>query len=111
MVGMEQPDRRFCTFTDAKYGFRAMCRIYATYARKHDIRTVREIIARWAPASENDVEAYVRSVCEHSGFSPDMVIGPGQWARLAKAMAHHECGGDWWSDSVIEAGVRMAVET
>lgn len=36
--------------------------------------SVRQIITRWAPPSENDTEAYIRNVCKHTGLKDTTVL-------------------------------------
>jgi len=49
---------QFCAFS---YGYRAAVMILRSYA-KRNVRTIGEIIERWAPRNENDTEAYINSV-------------------------------------------------
>lgn len=52
----------FCKFDDVEYGIRAMLIILRKYVLVHKIVKVYDIIKRYAPASENDVDAYFRYV-------------------------------------------------
>lgn len=94
----EQKDSAFCQFQEQKYGWRAafilICR---TYYLKYHLATPYDIISRFAPASENNVDAYVKHVCKISGYSPHSVLpvpaqNPGYWLKLVSAMAIHESG-------------------
>ena len=73
-------DSIFATFESAEYGIRAALRTLVTYQNKHKLRTPSEMLARWAPPSENIVSDYVATVKELSGLSMDdpMVIGNNQ---------------------------------
>lgn len=51
----------FCRFDDYKYGIRAALKILMNYQAK-GLTTVKEIIRRWAPSSENPTQAYVSYV-------------------------------------------------
>ena len=55
-----QPDKRFITFTSPEWGIRAIARILINYKDKYDLDTVKKIISRWAPPSENNTGAYVK---------------------------------------------------
>lgn len=90
--GQTGTDGRFATFSTPLYGIRAAARLLKNYANKYQVKTVREIIARWAPASENNVEAYVNSVVKRSGLFPDMYLAPGDYPALIAAMIYHENG-------------------
>ena len=37
---------------------------------------IRDIVSRWAPAKENNTEAYIRHVSNYTGISPNKVLGP-----------------------------------
>ncbi|HCT26877.1 MAG TPA: structural protein P5 [Stenotrophomonas sp.] len=103
---------RFCVFLTPQAGFRALAKTLLTYQRKHGLRTVKEIIGRWAPPVENDTGAYVRQVADAVGVSPSEVIrldNPVTLGRLATAIAKHENGGLYWPADVIAAGVAEAL--
>ena len=53
-----QSDKQFCQFLEMRYGIRAFFILMRTYRYKYGLKTPREIINRFAPASENDVESY-----------------------------------------------------
>ena len=80
------------------YGWRAAFRLLChTYYGKYKLRTIRDIITRWAPPKENNTEAYIRRVTDRIGIGADKVLGspqeqPAQWMMIAMAMAIVECG-------------------
>jgi hypothetical protein len=55
-------DKAFCEFKSMDYGFRAAFCILRTYFSKRGVRTLRQLISRWAPPTENNTEAYIRKV-------------------------------------------------
>jgi hypothetical protein len=61
-----QTDRSFVQFESMAFGYRAAWKILERYwqhfKEQRQPFTVGNIIARWAPPSENDTEAYVRTV-------------------------------------------------
>jgi hypothetical protein len=59
----------FCVFDTMANGIRALARNLIAYQTKHDLRTVAEIITRWAPPNENDTEAYIAAVAARVGVS------------------------------------------
>ena len=69
---IEQTDKSFVQFVSMAYGYRAAWKVLDTYCltfrRERKAYTLRNIIARWAPPSENDTDAYVRSVVKLSGL-------------------------------------------
>ena len=91
-------DAEFVQFYTMEYGWRAafviLCR---TYYGKYKLRTIRDIVSRWAPAKENNTEAYIRHVSDYTGIGPDRDLGdpqthPTQWLLIGYAMAVVENG-------------------
>lgn len=106
-----QREQRFCVFDSAEYGFRALAKTLQTYQTKHRLRTVKGIINRWAPPHENITSAYVREVAKALGVDADAAVDVKDFATmfcLAKAIARHENGGNYWSDETIAAGLNLA---
>ena len=103
-------DARFATFLDMASGVRASAKILLAY-QAHGLRTIADMIHRWAPPVENDTGAYVAAVAAACGVKANAQIslGEGMLARLCKAIFHHENGGDFVSDADLRAGVRMAL--
>lgn len=88
-------DPAFKQFTSMAYGYRAMFRLLTNYARLHDCRTIRKMIGRWAPPSENDTTAYIATVSRLTGIAPDQPIditSPNQMCNLVAAMSQVENG-------------------
>lgn len=67
-----QTDPDFVQFESMAHGYRAAWKILDTYClhfkRQSLPYNVRNIIARWAPPSENDTDAYLRAVLLLSGL-------------------------------------------
>ncbi|MBO4839675.1 MAG: hypothetical protein J5524_01085 [Bacteroidaceae bacterium] len=93
-----QEDREFFQFAEMKWGWRAafviLCR---TYYKKYGLKTISDIIYRWAPPKENNTAAYIRRVSDYISIGPDRDLGdpqthPTQWMMLGIAMAVVECG-------------------
>ncbi len=56
-------DGSFCQFQTMAYGFRAAMVTIRTYIRKHNCKTIQEIINRWAPWSDgNNPTNYAKRV-------------------------------------------------
>ena len=100
----QQPDRSFVTFKSMAYGYRAAWKLLGNYKlrllKEGKPYTVRHILNRWAPPTENDTEAYIRFVCQHAGLEPDSpvphpVLDKPQdtyLMRIIEAMTAMECG-------------------
>ena len=102
----EQTDPSFVQFKTMAYGYRAAWRTLQTYYERFCMQskpfTVRNIIERWAPPSENDTEAYIRTVLRLSGIGgkenllpPANATGYGRLSKLIGSM------------TVMENGIRM----
>lgn len=74
--GEKEPstDGAFKQFTSMAWGYRAMFQMLNTYSTKHGLDTIRKMISRWAPPTENDTEAYIKAVSDRSGTPPDSRI-------------------------------------
>lgn len=107
MAPDQSGDDRFVIFKDARFGYRAAARILDNY-RKRGITVLRDIIATWAPANENDVDAYVRHVSQRTGISATEHIEPDQYPILFDAMTWHENGENPYSLDFIAEGVSWA---
>jgi hypothetical protein len=71
--GEVQPSRdvAFKQFRSVEWGYRAMFVLLDTYHIRYGLRTIREMISRYAPASENNTEAYITAVCDMTGIGAD----------------------------------------
>jgi hypothetical protein len=93
-----QQDAAFCQFKSLEWGWRAAFHLLTrTYYHKYRLYTIRGIISRWAPSSENDTTAYIANVSRLTGIDPDEPIGipsdkPARWMMVGAAMAIQENG-------------------
>ena len=109
-----QSDGEFAQFVSMQYGVRAMAKILMTYQEKYGLRTVRSMIGRWAPPSENDTAAYVSSVAKAMGVDPDatLTLDAPTLAAMIRGIAAQENGAAVnaaLSDADVAAGVAMAL--
>ena len=94
----EQTDKSFCQFTKMRYGWRAAFMLLKLYYAQHKLRTIRQIINRWAPSSDNNnTEAYIASVCKDCHLTSDQPLpyltdDPQTWFDIVAAMVDVECG-------------------
>lgn len=106
--GMTGQDKDgFVQFAAPVYGVRAMARILTSYARQGQV-TVRQIINRWAPPTENDTDAYVAHVAAELKVSPDAPVTERQWPALIAVMIEHENGQQPYNYALIVEGVQIA---
>lgn len=64
-------DPAFKQFETLAWGYRAIFVLLDIYRTRHGLRTLAEMIARWAPPTENRTDSYVRTVAERSGIPAD----------------------------------------
>lgn len=111
-VGQVGSDGRFAKFETPEHGIRALGKNLLSY-QSQGIDTIKEIINRWAPASDNnDTSAYISAVCKQLGVKPDQQIdtsNPNTLKALCAAIIHHENGGQPYSSDQISTGVNAAL--
>lgn len=112
-------DGRFCRFISPEYGIRAMARVLKNYTKRDGlpgvggpgIDTVREVINRWAPPSENVTSAYIAQVAKALGVMPDTPINIADRAvmlLLVESIIRHENGLQPYSAELLLLGIDMA---
>lgn len=111
-------DNRFAQFTAPAWGIRALARTLITYYDRHDIRTVRKAINRWAPPVENNTGVYVNVVADAVGVNADARINFHDYKILrpmVEAIIRHENGAGplktantWYDAETIDEGLRLA---
>lgn len=88
-------DRSFKQFKSMPYGYRAMIKLLQNYSRLNGCHTLRTMISRWAPPSENDTRSYISTVSKLTGIDPDKQINVDDrrtMCNLAAAMSYVENG-------------------
>jgi hypothetical protein len=106
-----QSDVEFFTFKSPIYGIRALARTLITYQDKHGLRTIRQIIGRWAPPVENNTNAYVRAVAEATDLDADQMLDLHNFDYLfplTKAIIKHENGQQPYTDAQITKALVLA---
>ena len=109
MSSDQSADSRYVVFDAPEYGIRAMGRVLNTYYTIHTLQTVRGIIGRWSPPSENQTESYINHVAQRLDISPDTPIN---WTienrvKLVAAIIKHENGVQPYSTEFIRQSVLM----
>jgi hypothetical protein len=92
-------DGQFEQFKSVEYGIRAAFIILRTYIRRHGVKTITQLIERFAPATENNVTAYVNRVCDLSKTSlnePLRFERRLQMCTILWAMHVVECGKSYY---------------
>lgn len=101
-------DSGYVRFASPEAGIRAAVKTLQTYKKSHGIDTLLGVVQRWAPASENPLDEYIKNVSEWTGIKPDQKIDLSDKATLQKiipAMMRQEIGGNPYGQAVIDAGI------
>lgn len=112
-VGQVRPgtDTSFCQFVDLEHGFRALFKLIENYAIVHKLRTITQIISRWAPEKDGNLtKKYIADVSRWTGIAPDVVIDVNDkrtMCKIAEAICREE-NGRKVDMSVIERGWLLA---
>lgn len=115
MTPEQATEHELCVYKTPPYGFRAMAVILKKYAQvlptiEGKFFCVEDIIARWAPPSENKTDAYVDAVCSRTGFQPRQPLTADfvTFFALLKAISTQEVGVWAFNDADLTAGLQMA---
>lgn len=99
-------DKAFKSFSSAPWGYRAMFMLIDNYNRKYGCKTPAQIVGRWAPPTENDTNAYTKTVSELAKVDPAATINTldqKTMLALVSAMSRVENGIDA-VEADVEAG-------
>lgn len=108
----DQTDPNFCQFETAALGLRALLKNLINKQAIHGLHNVRDIVSSWAPASENNTEAYIAAVAGGMKVAADAPLDLHRAEvaiSFAKEIVRHENGEPpgapwfphyWYSDSV-----------
>ena len=106
-----QPDPAFVTFTSPQFGIRALAKTLITYQATHGLKTIEQMIGRWAPPNENNTPAYVKAVAEAVAVPASMPVAVDAMRimlPMVAAIIRHENGSQPYSDAILRAGLRLA---
>ena len=88
-------DPAFKQFESMPWGYRAIFVLLDTYRIRHGLDTIRGMISRWAPPSENRTEIYIRAVADAVGIADDRPVDTRDrttMLRMAAAISRVENG-------------------
>lgn len=113
--GAKGNDGTFVTFDSPEMGARAMAKVLNNYQTKYGLKTIKDIIGRWAPAGDdNDPDAYANYVANNIGIGSsdeiDFAKNPELQAKVMRHMIDFEGGKEsgYFSPDVIRSGVALA---
>lgn len=118
-VGLD--DKGFCIFDHEEHGVRALALLMLNYQSRHGLQTIEQLITRWAPPKgnhgrvENNTVAYIAAVCVACGVRYDdriyLARDRHMLSQLTRAIIKHENGIQPYPPVIIDAGVRLAMES
>lgn len=89
-------DKEFKQFKTMAYGYRAVFKILSNYYRNYHLKTIRQMICRWAPPEDNNhTEVYIKAVSDFAGIPADDPIDitdREQMIRIVAGMSRVENG-------------------
>ena len=88
-------DPSFKRFESMAWGYRAMFVLLYTYQKRYGLSTLAQLIARYAPAVENDTAGYTDFVAEQTAWPADQPLdtcSAEQMIPVVSAMSHIENG-------------------
>lgn len=115
----------FAVFPTMRFGCQSLALLSWDYYQLHKLKTLPDFIARYAPASENDVQAYIKNMAWIMGIPENMAPVydlrldiPGHCLTFMRAIARVENGApprlwangeSWatlatWHAAMVEAG-------
>ncbi len=98
-------DPEFRQFESLAWGYRAIFVLLDTYRRRYGLDTLRGMIGRWAPPSENHTEHYITIVCERTGIGADERIDTRDRATMVAVAAAIS-----WVENGVAATMREVFE-
>lgn len=114
-IGIDNdPGGPFCIFETRVMGWRALAKLLLTYYDVHGLKTIRDIVGRFAPAADgNDEDSYVACVARSVGSAPDFDLylhNDFMMLHLCEAIAIMEGGARIpWDHVELEQGVALAL--
>ena len=64
-------DREFKEFESMEYGYRAIFVLLDTYRKRYGLNTIRTMLMRYAPPTENYTTTYIEFVARRTGIGAD----------------------------------------
>ncbi len=98
-------DPEFRQFESLAWGYRAIFVLLDTYRRRYGLDTLREMIGRWAPPSENRTEHYIAIVADRTGIGADEPIDTRDRATMVAVAAAIS-----WVENGVTATMREVFE-
>lgn len=110
-LATEQTDPEYFVFSDPVYGIRAMAKLLRNYNSRYGLNTIREVINRWAPPTENPTENYIQFASRKTGVPEDAPFDfddDQDLLHLVRAIIQFENGTQPYSANTILKGIELA---
>ena len=102
-LGMTGTRRGFVEFDTREHGIRAWLVLMRNYRRQYGCRTIRQIVSRFAPPTENETEQYIKFCCKGVMLDADCALTEViDYAFLGKYMARMETGTAVTAEEILE---------
>ena len=102
-LGMTGTRRGFVEFDTREHGIRAWLVLMRNYRRLYGCKTVRQIVSRFAPPTENETERYIKFCAEGVMLDADCALTAViDYAFLGKYMARMETGTAVTAEEILE---------
>ena len=102
----------FCQFETPKHGIRALARVLLNYQKRNKLQSVREMISRYAPDSENDTRSYINHVASMIGVEPEEDFDfsdSDKGCKMVECIIKHENGIQPYRNQEIKNGFEAAL--
>lgn len=104
---VENPtDSEFEQFTSLRWGLRAGFILLKRYIIRYKLNTIKNIISRWAPQTENQTDLYIKKVssfCDCPADEPISFYNETMMCNLVQAMCLVECACLISRNEILEA--------
>lgn len=105
-----QTDQAFEEFVSMEWGIRAGIKLIKNHitgfnGKRPPANTIKKLIGVWAPANENNTDAYIRTVCDQTAIRRNDLLHADDRRSIiaiARAMAYVECG-VWLDQKIFES--------
>jgi hypothetical protein len=109
--GLANPpsDGVFCVFIAPQYGIRALAKVIRNYHFYYGIRSIKGIVNRFAPGTENNTAAYIDHVCKITGFDESIQLdleNDDIILALMRAIIIFENGQQPYTDDELKMGMK-----
>lgn len=109
---IDGPDNEFEEFSTAAKGLKAGYKLLLVYHLKHRLRTINMILNRFAPASENNLQAYISRVARLMRVQPNDGLDLTDFntlVQLGEAIILHENGQQPYTLDQLNNAARAAI--